>query len=93
MIKSPLLLFRFVALPLFALPVTLLAQATVEYALKSGGSAVSAGGATTIALCKVDSALLTCLSDSYPRMTILCAVVIFLLIARWLLSRTGHGAD
>ena len=92
MIKPPLGLFRFVALPLIALPVDLLAQAAVEYVLKSGGSAVSTGGSPTIAGCKMDSGLLTCLRDSYPRMTILSAVVIFVLIARLLVRHTGHRA-
>ena len=92
MIKPPLGLFRFVALPLIALPADLLAQAAVEYALKSGGSTVSSGSASKIAGCKVDSDLLMCLSQSYPRMSILSAVVILLLIARWLYRHAGYRA-
>jgi hypothetical protein len=75
---------RFVALPFVAVPGILRAQAAVEYALKSAGSAVAASGGSAVAGCKVDSALLSCLSHSYPRTTIPVAVVICLLIVRWL---------
>jgi hypothetical protein len=92
MVKPPLGLFRFVPLTLMALPDDLLAQAAVEYALKSGGSAVSPGSASEIAGCKVNSDLLICLSHSYPRMSILSAVVIFLLIIRWLNRHAGYRA-
>jgi hypothetical protein len=84
MIKPSLRLFRCMALLLCAIPVTLFAQAAVEYALKSGGSVLPASAGSAIAGCNVDSAVLTCLSHSYPRASILTAVVIGLLIVRWL---------
>jgi len=90
MIKSPLRLFLYVALPLFAIPITLRAQAAVEYGLKTAGSALSSGGGTAIAGCNVDSTLLTCLSHSYPQTAIILAVVICLLIARWLYGQMGY---
>ena len=93
MIKRPLRLFQFVALPLFALPVTLLAQAAVEYALRSGGGALSAnGGLATIAGCQVDASLLTCLTHAYPGTMLLIAVTICLIMLRWLSGRAGYRA-
>jgi hypothetical protein len=90
-IKRPIRLFQFVALPLFALPLTLLAQAAVEYGLRSAGSAVSAtGGVAMIAGCRVDSALLTCLNHSYPATMLLIAGVICLIMARWLFGRVAR---
>lgn len=89
---KPLRLVRFLALPFFALPITLGAQAAVEYAMKSAGSAVSASGSAAIAGCKVDSVLLTCLSHSYPRTMIFAAVVICVIIMRWLFGLMGHRA-
>ena len=89
--NKPLLrLFLFGALPLFALPIDLLAQAAIEYGLKTANSAVSSGGGTTIAGCNVDSALLTCLSHSYPQTALIFAVVICLLIGRWLYGQMGY---
>jgi hypothetical protein len=93
MIKPPLRLFQCVALLLFALPVTLLAQALVEYGMLSGGSAASTGGVSArIAGCKLDSALVTCLNRSYPGTTIFVAVVISLITLRWLLGRRRYRA-
>ena len=60
-------------------------QAAVEYALKSSGSAVSASGAdATIGVCRVDSTLLTCLSHSYPKTTIIVIVLLALMLMRQL---------
>jgi hypothetical protein len=73
-----------VVLPLLAVPGVLRAQAAVEYALKSAGSAVAASGGSAIAGCKVDSTLLSCISHSYPRTTIVAVVVATLLFLRWL---------
>ena len=60
-------------------------QAAVEYALKSSGSAVSASGEdATIGGCRVDSTVMTCLSRSYPKATILVIGLITVMILRWL---------
>lgn len=60
-------------------------QAAVEYALKSAGSTVSgSGGHGTIGGCRVDSALLACLSGAYPKTTVIVIVLIALMIFRWL---------
>jgi hypothetical protein len=56
-IFKPLRLLRFAAVYLFALPIALLAQAAVEYALKSAGSASASAGNVTIAGCRMDSAM------------------------------------
>jgi hypothetical protein len=77
-------LLRFVVLPLLAVPGVLRAQAAVEYALKSAGSAVAASGGSAIAGCKVDSTLPSCLSHAYPRTTMVVVVVAALLFLRWL---------
>jgi hypothetical protein len=77
-IFKPLRLLRFAALYLFALPIALLAQAAVEYALKSAGSVSASGGNATVAGCRMDSALLTCISHAYPQTTILIVVVCLL---------------
>ena len=77
----PLRLFQFVALPFFTLPITVLAQAALEYGLTSAGGAVAAsGGSAMIAGCSS----LTCLNHSYPGTTILIMVAICLIIIRWL---------
>ena len=58
-------------------------QAAVEYALKSAGSAASASGAgAAIGVCRVDSALLKCLSRSYPKTTIIVIGLLTVLIWR-----------
>jgi hypothetical protein len=85
-------LLLFVVLPILALPIVLRAQAAVEYALKSGGSAVAGSGVSAIAGCRVDPALLSCLSHSYPRTMTVIAVVICLLIVRWSASRSRYRA-
>jgi hypothetical protein len=90
--KPPFCLFLFVSFTLFAIPITLRAQAAVEYGLKSAGGALSSAGGTSIAGCNVDSALLTCLSHSYPQTAIIIAVVICLLIARWLYGQMGYSS-
>ena len=60
-------------------------QAAVEYSLKSSGSAVSASGAhATIGACRVDSTLLTCLSHSYPKTTIIVIGLLAVMIMRQL---------
>lgn len=83
--------FRLVTFFVFAIPINLLAQAAVEYAARSAGSAILAKGSFAIAGCPVDSALLTCLNHSYPRATILVgsAVCVF---ALWLLGGARHKA-
>jgi len=73
-----------VVLAPFAIPVVLRAQAAVEYAVKSASGAVAANAGSSIAGCKVDAALLSCLDHSYPRMMIVIAVVVCVLIVRWL---------
>ena len=91
MFKPPFLV-RFAALYLFALPMTLLAQAAVEYALKSAESATGVSGNATLAGCRMDSALLTCLRHAYPQTTILIVVVVCLLIVRWLAGHARYRA-
>ena len=91
MFKPPRLL-RFAVLYIFALPITLLAQAAVEYALKSAGSAPPVSSNATVAGCRMDSAVLTCLSHVYPQTTILIVVVVCLLIVRWLAGHARHRA-
>jgi len=60
-------------------------QTAVEYALKSSGSAVSGHAAdATVGGCKVDSTLLTCLSRSYPKIMIMVAGLLAVLIMRQL---------
>lgn len=83
-------LLRFAALYLFASPTALLAQAVVEYALKSAGSATAVSGNATLAGCRMDSALPACLSHAYPQMTILIVVVVCLLIVRWLAGQARY---
>jgi len=64
------------------------AQAAAEYALQSSRSAASASGAgATIGGCRVDSTLLTCLSHSYPKTTIIVIALLALMILRWLARR------
>ncbi len=58
-------------------------QAAAEYALRSSGSAASAGGAH-IGGCKLDSTVVTCLSRAYPKATIIVVVLLTLLTLRWL---------
>ena len=87
MIKPSLRAVRIVALFLFALPVSLLGQAAVEYVLKSAGSSIFGSGSPAVAGCPVDSALLMCLSHAYPRATLFAAVVICLMILGWLYNR------
>jgi len=91
MIKPPLRLFQFVALPLFAIPAVLLAQAAAEYALKAAQSPVSASRRVSVAGCQVDSDLLTCLSHSYPRTTVIVLVVVFLLVVRSFYAGAGYS--
>ena len=86
-------LLRFLAVYLLAIPITLAAQAAVEYALKSGGSVAAASvGSATVAGCRLDSALPACLSRAYPQATIVVVVVVCLLIMRWLAGFTGKRA-
>ena len=88
MFKPPIFkppgLLRFAALYLFFLPITLLAQAVVEYALKSAGSTTDVSGNATLAGCRMDSTVATCLSHAYPQTTIIVVVVACVLIVRWL---------
>ncbi len=62
-------------------------QAAAEYALQSSRGAVSAAGEdASIGGCTIGSTLLTCLSRSYPRTTILVvgllAVIVWLWVAK-----------
>ena len=66
-------------------------QAAGEYALKSSEGAVSASGTGTIGGCRVDSTLLTCLSHSYPKTTIVVIGLLAVLILRWLTR--AHAAQ
>ena len=75
---------------LFCLPQNLAAQAAAEYGLKSAGSAISGSAATTIAGCRFDSSLISCLGNSYPRASIVVALVAGILILRWLLTQAGY---
>ena len=60
-------------------------QAAAEYAMKSSGSALSAGGGHgSIGACRVDATLLTCLSHSYPKTTIAVIALVALVIMRQL---------
>lgn len=60
-------------------------QAAAEYALKSSGGALSASGAhASIGACSVDATLLTCLSHSYPKTTIVVIAFVALMIMRQL---------
>jgi len=63
----------------------------VEYAVKSGASAMSAGARPAIAGCRADSDLLMCLSHAYPRATLAIAVVLCLFLVRWLYGAAGYG--
>jgi hypothetical protein len=76
-----------VALASLVLPVVLRAQAMTEYAIQSGGAATAQGGGWSVAGCKLDSTVLSCLNHSYPRTTIGVAVVAGLLIIGWLSGR------
>lgn len=58
-------------------------QAAVEYALKSSGGAVGAAGANAaIGSCRVDSTLLTCLSHTYRKTTIIVIGLLVIMILR-----------
>jgi hypothetical protein len=89
--RMPLRPVRFVATALLASPLALLGQAAAEYALRSA-KAISVDSGTAIAGCPVDSALLTCLGHSYPRTAILAAVVLCLVIVRWLVGTAAYRA-
>ena len=53
------------------LPLIAHAQAAVEYAMKSAGSGLSQSAADSrIGVCRVDSTLLSCLGQSYPRIVV-----------------------
>ncbi len=59
-------------------------QAAAEYAARSTGSAISAsGGDAAIGGCVVGSTLLTCLSRSYPKTTIVVIGLLVVMIFRW----------
>lgn len=83
-------LVRVSASVLFCLPIKLVAQAAAEYGLKSAGSAISSSSAPSIAGCKFDSNLLTCLTDSYPRTSTVVAVAAGMFLLRWLLVQSGY---
>jgi hypothetical protein len=85
-IQQTNVLFRlpwFVALPLLTSPLNVMGQAGLEYALKGGAALPGVGEmGSAIAGCHVDSALLTCLTDSYPRAAIVVGIVVGLLAMR-----------
>lgn len=90
MTRSLLRSIGFVAFSLFALPGALLAQAAVEYALKSGSSVVSHIEGSRVAGCKVDSSLVVCLSRSYPMAAVLIGATICVFIVRRIVRLTGY---
>ncbi len=92
MLKPVLRRFTFVALALVALPIGLLAQAAVEYALQSGSSLIARLAGSEIAGCNVGKTLLVCLSHDYPRTAILVVSVLCLFIVRWLAGVVTYRA-
>lgn len=91
-VLNPVLRGFGMALVLVALPFGLLAQALVEYALKSGSSVLSHVANSGIAGCKVNSALFACLGRTYPWPAIVVVGVTCLLIAYWLGGITSRKA-
>jgi hypothetical protein len=79
------------ALQLFVVPIAARGQAAVEYAIKSAGGAVAGSGGSAVAGCRVDSSLLSCLGRSYPRTMAVVAVVVCLLLVRWLATCGRYG--
>src|SRR3954452_16118380 len=78
---------------LIALPLTLPGQAGLEYALKSGGAISPApGGHSVIAGCQVGSALLPCLSHSYPGATIRTGAILAVIAVYWVAGSSGYRA-
>jgi hypothetical protein len=92
MLKPLLRPVALVALVLVALPIGLLAQAAVEYALQSGSSALTHFASSGIAGCNVDSGLMVCLSHSYPRTSSLILGVLCIFAVRWVARVTSYGA-
>ncbi len=83
--RSTALLLRLVCGVLAALGCVRVAhgQAVVEYALKTSGSAVATSGAgPAIGGCRVDSTLLTCLGESYPKATLVVIGLLTVMIVR-----------
>ena len=74
-----------------AAPGVLRAQAALEYALRSGQAATATSDTSSIAGCKVDSGLFSCLTHNYPRATIAVAVVLSILVLRWIAGSAGYG--
>jgi hypothetical protein len=68
------------------------AQAAVEYALKSGQSALAADGSNSIGGCSVDSRVFSCLSRSHPKAAILVAILICLVLMRWFFRYGRSGS-
>ncbi len=67
-------------------------QASVEYALKASGSAVSQnGGNAHIGICSVDGTLFSCLGRSYPRASVAVVVLLCLIAFRALFARSRHA--
>jgi hypothetical protein len=90
MSATPARLMRLSAWVPFCFPINLAAQAAAEYGLKSTGSVISSSTAPAIAGCRVDSNLISCLSNSYPRTSIVLAIAVGILILRWLLVQAGY---
>jgi hypothetical protein len=76
--------FGFAAFTVLALPIGLLAQALVEYALQSGSSAVAQMNGSYIAGCNVNPGLFGCLSRSYPRAAIVVGILVLVIFVRLL---------
>jgi hypothetical protein len=68
-------------------PATVHAQAAFEYAAKAANSALSKVGEVHLGVCRLDSAVVTCIQRHYPRefyfgVLATCVVVIIFLSSR-----------
>ena len=76
--------YKVVPLLLFVLPISIRAQAAIEYVLKSGSSGLSRVTDSALAGCNVDSSMFACLGRAYPKASIVLAGAICLVIVGWL---------
>lgn len=81
-----------VALFVLALPGGLGAQAALEYGLQSGSSALSHITSSGIGGCNIDSALVGCFSHAHPRVALVIAAVICIIVVRSLAGITRSRA-
>ncbi len=72
------------AVTCLAVPRVLLGQAAVEYALQAARNTAATSRGMTIGGCAVDSELIWCVGQAYPRTTIVALVVIGVLVFRWM---------